>query len=92
MSPVPPRMTNWLSPWLWAPLVMALALEMRPLDTVFVGGAYLLIPIAGYLAARHGTNGWAVVAACGLIAFVPFEVPGAARPELGIYLTALLVG
>ena len=92
MSPVSPRMANWLSPWLWAPLVMVLALEMRPLDAVFVGGAYLLIPIAGYLAARHGTNGWAVVAACGLVAFVPVEVAGAARPELGIYFAALLVG
>jgi len=92
MSPVPPQMTNWLSPWLWAPLVMVLALEMYPIDILFVGGAYLLIPIAGYLAARYGTNGWTVVAASGLIAFVPVEVPGAARPELGIYLAALLVG
>jgi hypothetical protein len=92
VSLVPPRMTNWLSPWLWAPLVLVLALEMHPLDSVFVGGAYLLIPIAGYLAARHGTNGWAVVAVSGLVAFVPFEVAGAARPELGIYLAALLVG
>ena len=92
MSPVPPRITNWLFPWLWAPLVMVLAFEMYPVASIFVGGAYLLIPIAAYLAARHGTNGWAVVAVSGLVAFVPVEVAGAARPELGIYLAALLVG
>jgi hypothetical protein len=92
MSPVTPRITNWLTPWLWAPLVMVLALELYPVGTVFVGGVYLLIPIAGYLAARYGTNGWAVVAASGLIAFVPVEALGAARPELGIYVAALLVG
>ena len=92
MNPVTLRVTRWLTPWLWAPLIMVLAFNLYPAATIFVGGAYLLIPIAGYLAARHGTNGWAVVAVSGFIAFIPIEGLWAARPELGIYVAALLVG
>lgn len=92
MSPVIRRMADWLTPWLWAPLIMVLALDVYLTPSIFLGGAFLLIPISGYLAARHGTNGWAVVAASGLIAFVPVEGLGGARPELGNYIVALLVG
>lgn len=61
------QLIRWLAACKWAPLIIVLALQMRLMDSIYIAGAYLLIPVVVHLAMRYGKDGWFVVALSGIL-------------------------
>ena len=61
------QLIRWLAACKLAPLIIVLALQMRLTDSIYITGAYLLIPVAVHLAMRYGKDGWFVVALSGIL-------------------------
>ncbi len=86
------QIMHWLEPWKWAPLIMLAAMQIS-FGFLYIGGVYLVIPIAVYLTLRYGKPGWLVVVVMGIpLLGRMFHEDLNSVTAVGVYLSALLIG
>jgi len=86
------QIMHWLEPWKWAPLIVLAAMQFS-FGFLYIGGVYLVIPIAVYLTLRYGKAGWLVVAVMGIpLLGRIFHEDLNSVSAVGVYLSAVLIG
>jgi hypothetical protein len=76
----------------WIPVILILSFSAALTDTIRLGGPYAVIPLAGWLGAAYGRQGfWAVLLGGLLLPLGLYLGPNSTGLHLDVYLIALLV-